>query len=55
MIVGPAAARWDRLFRQGRAPDPGELADREFRGRNLHPLARRLGVERFRKGFLGAW
>lgn len=51
-MSGPAAARWDRLFRRGQAPDAAELAGREFRGRNLHPLARRLGVERFRKGFV---
>lgn len=48
-VADPPALR--RIMHSGEAPKPDDLVGAEFRGTNLGPAARLLGIRRFVKGF----
>ena len=50
-LASSSSARLEEALRQGVAPAPEALVGWEFRGFNVGPVAARLGIQKFIKGF----
>lgn len=50
-LAGLSTAELEKIFKNGKTPDPDKLVDWEFKGYNVPFFAKLLGIKKFKKGF----